>query len=250
MDHLQAACPAKLQGGFFVEALVRRPECLLHLLLDNHLKGFGRRSAFTRVCEGYLLKETWVAQIRPSRGHLAHVKSPQRIRVVANPKGRKSGSDPASASIVENFAGDSVGKGTITKPFWTVLDDLAINQPTGVSLLLKIESATTEENVNSDPNVGGKELASRVSLCPEVVESSGNFRGPRVSRQFPEAFKSRIVFAPDESCDFAGSTWHPPVDANRAPGLLPIVFAKGSAEFVADLFVMGSDDDDLIIRRS
>ena len=80
-----------------------------------------------------------------------------------------------------------MGNGTITKPFGTVLDDLAINQPTGVSLLLKIESAATEEDVDSDPDVGGKEFASRFSLCP-----GSRRKFPRLPRStfFPTISKS------------------------------------------------------------
>ncbi len=65
--------------------------------------------------------------------------------------------------------------------------DLAIDQSTSVSLLLKIESAATEEDVDSDADVGGKEFASRFSLCPRVVKSSRGFRSPI----FPEDFQKR-----------------------------------------------------------
>ena len=46
-----------------------------------------------------------------------------------------------------------MGNGTITKPLGTVLDELAINQPAGVGLLLKIESASSKEDVDADPDV-------------------------------------------------------------------------------------------------
>src|SRR4029077_12953027 len=113
LDHLQAACPAKLQGLLFVDRGAWWSEHILHLLLECHLEGLGRRSTLGRVGECYLLNQTRVAEIRPGSRYLAHAKPPQRIGVVADPKGRKSGSDPASASIVEDFPGNRVGKGTL-----------------------------------------------------------------------------------------------------------------------------------------
>ena len=69
-----------------------------------------------------------------------------------------------------------------------LLDDSAINQAAGVGLLLEVESAPAEEEIDADPDVGGKELRVARRFVPSGRQRS--LRLPR-SMSWPDDFQSR-----------------------------------------------------------
>jgi hypothetical protein len=78
--------------------------------------------------------------------------------------------------------------------------------------------------------------------CPTAAH-----RTTRPARGFPGPFESSVKFSLEKARDFAGSPRHSPVDADGPPSARLVIGGKGSAEFIANLLVVGRNNDNRFV---
>ena len=256
LDERESLEPAGAHRGVLIAG--RGIKLLLHLLLDNLLKGLGCGAAFRRIGEGDLADQRRIGQSIPRGRDLLHAEARERIGVVANAKTGNDGADPQALRIPEGFAGDFLRNNRIREPLGPRGDHAAIDEATGLGLLDKVISTAAEKQVNADSDIGGKEcplgrLGRRV--LGGIV---GKFERPVVKAGihigipfFPERVDPMVlegcgVFGSEIARDFRGAAGNAPIEGDIASGSLAMVATEGDAELVTDGLVVRGDDDETI----